>query len=115
MEVQNKMWKTNRDVDVDVKRRFPALINEIKTPLMMMTLMMMIVMNVIGDDTQALQDTLSSLCSLNKNGHFGSCCDNYDIGSVTLASSPARNCFISSLESVEGSILASLFEFILII
>ena len=70
--------------------------------------LMMIV--VSGDDTQALRDTISSLCSLNKVGQFASCCGSYDNGaSITLASSPARNCFISSLASTTGSVLTSLF------
>ena len=72
--------------------------------IIMMTLVV-VSMCVLGDDTQALQDTLSSLCSLNKEGQFGSCCESYDISSVTLASSPARNCFISSLSSTSGTII----------
>ena len=52
-------------------------------------MLMMIV--VCGDDTQALRDTISSLCSLNKVGKFASCCGSYDNGaSITLASSPAE-------------------------
>ena len=67
---------------------------------------------VLGDDTQALQGTLASLCSLNKNGVFGSCCGSYQNGcSVTLASSTARNCFISGLGSTTGSTLTLLFVF----
>ena len=71
-------------------------------------LMMMIV--VSGDDTQALRDTISSLCSLNKVGKFASCCGSYDNGvSITLEEGTARDCFISSLESTSGSVLSSLF------
>ena len=65
----------------------------------------------LGDDTQALQDTLASLCSLNKVGRFASCCEKYDVSSVTLASSTARNCYIDFLGSTHGSILTSLFVF----
>ena len=73
-------------------------------------LMMMIV--VEGDDTQALQHTISSLCSLNSVGQFVSCCASYNNGaSITLASSPARECFISGLTSTTGSILTYLFVF----
>ena len=72
--------------------------------LIMVVLMLAVVVNVLGDDTQALRDTLSSLCSLNKEGKFASCCESYDISSVTLASSAARNCFLSSLSSTSGSI-----------
>ena len=79
-------------------------ITSTKVPVIMIVLMLTIVVSVLGDDTQAFRDTLSSLCSLNKEGHFGSCCENYDISSVTLASSAARNCFIYSLSSTSGSI-----------
>ena len=71
-------------------------------------MLMMIV--VSGDDTQALRDTISSLCSLNKVGQFASCCGSYNNGaSITLASSTVRNCFIYSLESTTGSVLTYLF------
>ena len=66
--------------------------------------LMMIV--VSGDDTQALRDTISSLCSLNKVGQFASCCGSYDNGaSITLESSPARNCFFANLKSTTGSVV----------
>ena len=69
---------------------------------------MMIV--VEGDDTQALRDTISSLCSLNSVDQFASCCVSYDNGaSLTLASSTARECFITGLGSTTGSVLTSLF------
>ena len=88
--------------------------------LLYLTLMMsiLVIMGVIvlmmivveGDDTQALRDTISSLCSLNSVGKFASCCVSYDNGaSLTLASSTARNCFISGLGSTRGSVLTSLF------
>ena len=65
---------------------------------------------VSGDDTQALRDTISSLCSLNSVGKFASCCVSYDNGaSLTLASSTARSCFIYGLGSTTGSVLTSLF------
>ena len=71
-------------------------------------MLMMIV--VSGDDTQALRDTISSLCSLNSVGKFASCCASYDNGaSLTLASSTARGCFISALASRTESVLTSLF------
>ena len=70
--------------------------------------MMMIV--VEGDDTQALRDTISSLCSLNSVGQFASCCVSYDNGaSLTLENSAARVCFITTLESTTGSVLTYLF------
>ena len=76
--------------------------------LFLVIVLMMIV--VEGDDTQALRDTISSLCSLNRVGQFASCCASYDNGaSLTLASSTARKCFISGLASTSGSVLISLF------
>ena len=71
-------------------------------------MLMMIV--VEGDDTQALRDTISSLCSLNSVGKFASCCVSYDNGaSLTLESSTARSCFIYGLTSTTESVLTSLF------
>ena len=71
-------------------------------------MVMMIV--VSGDDTPALRDTISSLCSLNSVGKFASCCVSYDNGaSLTLDYSTARACFISDLGSNAGSVLTSLF------
>ena len=72
--------------------------------------MLMMSAVVSGDDTQALRDTVSSLCSLNKVGEFASCCASYDNGaSLTLETSEARSCFISGLASTTGSIVSSLF------
>ena len=71
-------------------------------------MLMMIV--VEGDDTQALRDTISSLCSLNSVGDFASCCASYDNGaSLTLEYSTARGCFISGLTTTSGSVLTQLF------
>ena len=71
----------------------------------------MLMMTVVeGDDTQALRDTISSLCSLNSVGEFASCCASYDNGaSLTLEYSPSRECFIYDLGSTTGSVLTSLF------
>ena len=71
----------------------------------------MLMMTVVcGDDTQALRDTISSLCSLNKVGKFATCCGSYDNGaSITLENSPARARFIAGLGSTTGSVLTSLF------
>ena len=71
---------------------------------------MLLMVVVEGDDTQALRDTISSLCSLNSVGEFASCCASYDNGaSLTLEYSTARRCFISGLASTTGPILTSLF------
>ena len=67
-------------------------------------MLMMIV--VEGDDTQALRDTISSLCSLNSVGQFASCCVSYDNGaSLTLASSTTASCFIADLGSTKGLLI----------
>ena len=54
--------------------------------------------------TLALRDTLSSLCEVNKEGKFGSCCRTYDISSVSIEESEAQKCFISKLTSTSDGI-----------
>ena len=72
--------------------------------------MLMAVVVVSEDYTEALRDTVSSLCKLNKVGQFASCCKSYDNGaSITLEDSTTRNCFISYLGSTTGSGLTELF------
>ena len=76
--------------------------------LFLVIVLMMVV--VEGDDTQALRDTISSLCSLNSVGQFASCCVNYDNGaSLTLDDSAARACFIDDSSTSSGSVLTELF------
>ena len=78
--------------------------------LMIMGVIALIMIVVCGDDTQALRDTISSLCSLNKVGRFASCCGSYDNGAfITLEDSTARTCFIHGLTSTTGSVVTSLF------
>ena len=78
--------------------------------LMIMGVIVLMMIVVEGDDTQAFRDTVSSLCSLNSVGQFASCCVSYDNGaSITLESSTARACFISGLGSTTGFVLTSLF------
>ena len=86
---------------------YPSLMFPI--PIILPVIVLMMVVVVSGDDTQAFRDTLSSLCSLNKAGKFSTCCASHDINSLTLEYSPARNCFILSLSSSSGSVLNSLF------
>ena len=77
---------------------------------MIMGVIVLMMIVVSGDDTQAFRDTISSLCSLNSVGKFASCCVSYDNGaSLTLESSPARTCFIYDLGTTTGSNLTSLF------
>ena len=106
-EVENKMKKVEHD---EGRIRLQSFKANTKTALTMMILAAVLV-NVLGDDTQAFRDTLSSLCSLNKQGKFGSCCGSFNINSVTLSSSPARNCFVSYLGSSSGSVVTILFVF----
>ena len=87
----------------------PSLSLMINIPMIVGVIVLMMVIVVSADDTQALRDTVSSLCSLNKAGEFHSCCLSYDINSLSLASSPARGCFISSLSSSAESVLTYLF------
>ena len=87
----------------------PSLSLMIHIPMIVGVIVLMMVIVVSADDTQALRDTLSNLCSLNKAGEFHSCCLSYDINSLSLASSPARECFIYNLTSSSGSVLTSLF------
>ena len=78
-------------------------------PVIMGVIVLMMIV-VSGDDTQALRDTISSLCSLNKVGEFASCCGSYNNGaSITLEDSQTRYCFVSTLASTTGSVLTSLF------
>ena len=78
--------------------------------LMIMGVIVLMMIVVCGNDTQALRDTISSLCSLNKVGQFASCCGSYDNGaSITLEDTPARSCFFSRLASATGSVLTELF------
>ena len=82
----------------------------LSTPVIIVGVIVLMMIVVSGDDTQALRDTISSLCSLNKVGKFASCCGSYDNGaSITLEYSSARDCFISSLGSTTGSVLTGLF------
>ena len=81
----------------------------LSTPVIVGVIVLMMIV-VSGDDTQALRDTISSLCSLNKVGQFASCCGSYDNGaSITLKDSTARSCFISNLKSTTGSVVTYLF------
>ena len=76
----------------------------------LMIMGVIVLIAVSGDDTQALRDTISSLCSLNRVGWFASCCKSYNNGaSITLEYSTVRSCFISGLGSTTGSVLSSLF------
>ena len=89
----------------------PSLSLMINIPMIVGVIVLMMVIVVSADDTQALRHTVSSLCSLNNAGKFASCCSSYDINSLSLANSPARSCFIFELRSRTGSVLTSLFVY----
>ena len=94
------------------KAKYFSIASSAKFALAMVALTTVVV-GVLGDDTKAFQNTISRLCSLNTEGQFGSCCSEYDVSSVTLASSPARNCFVKYIGSSAGSILTSLFVYLI--
>ena len=76
----------------------------LSTPVIMGVIVLMMIV-VSGDDTQALRNTISSLCSLNKVGQFASCCGSHNNGaSITLENTPARSCFLNNLKSTTGSV-----------
>ena len=64
---------------------------------------------VCGDDTQALRNTLSSLCSINSGGEFGSCCKTHDAGSVNIKDKNTWDCFARDIESSDDLNVISLF------
>ena len=87
----------------------PSLSLMINIPMIVGVIVLMMVIVVSADDTQALRDTVSSLCSLNKAGQFHSCCLSYDINSLSLEYSPARRCFIYGFSLSGGSAVTFLF------
>jgi len=78
-----------------------------KFPLVFMALAM-VAACVLGDDTEALQDTLSSLCSLNQFGKFGSCCKSHNISSLDFENRDTWECFFYNLEYTTGNLLTVL-------
>ena len=68
---------------------------------------------VIADDTPALQNTLQSLCSLNKLGSFSKCCSNNPISSVVLSDKNTWSCYLNQLGS-SGDSITNLFVSLII-
>ena len=66
---------------------------------------------VCGDDTNAIRDTLSSLCSLNNVGQFGSCCKEHPAGSILISKRDSWSCYANDMRTNDGGDLISLFVF----
>ena len=64
---------------------------------------------VCGDDTNAIRDTLSSLCSLNSVGQFGSCCKEYPTGSISFSKRDSWSCYANEMRTNDGGDLIFLF------
>ena len=64
---------------------------------------------VCGDDTNAIRDTLSSLCSLNSVGKFASCCKEYPIGSISFSRRDSWSCYANDMRTNNGGDLLFLF------
>ena len=80
-------------------------------PMIMGVIVLTAVVVVSGDDTQALRNTISSLCLSNHAWwSFCSCCGSYNNGaSITLEDNSTWKCFISNLTSTADFALTSLF------
>jgi len=57
----------------------------------------MVLVVVSGDDTQALRNTISSLCSLNTQGDYAQLCNNHDINDIEIDDHNTWNGFFSGL------------------
>ena len=86
----------------------PSLTNDSKIISFVMTLMLLVV-NVHGDDTIALRNTISSLCSLNSVGTFASCCKERDLELLTLNNKTSWDCFVRDMEFDNQNNITSLF------
>ena len=64
---------------------------------------------VCGDDTNAIRDTLSSLCSLNSVGQFGSCCQEHPTGSILFSRRDSWSCYANDMRTNNGGDLIFLF------
>ena len=62
-----------------------------------------------GDDTQALQNTISSLCINNTRGRFASCCNAHSFKSIVLEERSTWNCFLRDLNFTKEKNLTFLF------
>ena len=65
----------------------------------------------LGNDTAGFKSILSRLCSLNKEGAFGSCCLTHPIESVSLENKNTWDCFVTDLKTEDGLNITLLFVF----
>ena len=68
---------------------------------------------VCGDDTNAIRDTLSSLCSLNSVGQFGSCCKEHPTGSISFSRRDSWSCYANDMKTNDEGDLSYLFVFLI--
>ena len=66
---------------------------------------------VCGDDTSAVRNTISSLCSLNSGTKFGKCCEEYPIESINLSKRESWSCFANDMKMNDRGDLILLFAF----
>ena len=66
-----------------------------------------------GNDTQALRNTLSSLCKINTENEFGSCCKTHNTTFVDIKDKKTWDCFLRDIGSDANLNVTSLFVFFL--
>ena len=64
---------------------------------------------VCGDDTPAVRDTFSSLCSINRGSVFSSCCGEHPASSIDLRRRESWSCYANELKVNENGDLISMF------
>ncbi len=64
---------------------------------------------VCGDDTHAVRDTFSSLCSINRGSVFSSCCREHPASSIDLRRRESWSCYANELKMNENGDLISMF------
>ena len=64
---------------------------------------------VSGDDTNAVRDTISCLCSLNSGTQFGKCCEQYPIESIAFSKRESWSCYANEMRTNEKDDLILLF------
>ena len=66
---------------------------------------------VCGDDTHAVRDTFSSLCSINTGNAFSSCCREHPASSIDLTRLESWSCYANDMKTNENGDLISMFVF----
>ena len=81
-----------------------------RTPLILVSLVLTSTcLCACGDDTNGLRNTLSSLCSINSEGEFGSCCSTHNTASVNLNEKSTWDCFLRDIGTDSDMNVTSLF------